>query len=141
MAEAFGVAASALTVVELLAAVIKMCTKYLKDVSNARDDIIRLQREATSLGYIAESVQRLLKVPQESRLATTEKLDLALKEGRIELEQLQLQLSPGKGKTVMRRFGLGALKWPFSSKDLEKRVQDLSRYTQTISTALQVDQT
>ncbi|KAH3955952.1 hypothetical protein HBI80_255840 [Parastagonospora nodorum] len=41
----------------------------------------------------------------------------------------------------MSRFGFRALKWPFTSKQVNKVVLNLERHEQTFSLALQVDQT
>jgi hypothetical protein len=41
----------------------------------------------------------------------------------------------------MSRFGFRALKWPFTSKQVDKVVLNLEGYEQTFSLALQVDQT
>lgn len=41
----------------------------------------------------------------------------------------------------MRRFGLRALKWPFSRMEMESVIANLERCEQTIMLGLQVDQT
>jgi hypothetical protein len=41
----------------------------------------------------------------------------------------------------LSRLSLRALKWPFKSKEVEKEIHDLEGYKQTMSLALQVDQT
>jgi hypothetical protein len=61
MAEAFGVAASALAAVELSAKVVKICAQCTKDVTNAIQDIQRLQMEVGSLGALARRVESISK--------------------------------------------------------------------------------
>ena len=41
----------------------------------------------------------------------------------------------------MSRFGLRALKWPFTSKQVEKILSSMQSFEQTFTLALQVDQT
>ncbi|KAI0129857.1 hypothetical protein BJ170DRAFT_578437 [Xylariales sp. AK1849] len=141
MAEVFGVAASALAVVELTAKTALICTQYIKHVSSAKRDVERLKEEVAKLGAVAMDVRQLLDKSPTHQLLTTEKLRIALSDSRSRLQQLQQELAPSKTKATMSRFGVRALKWPFKSKDTEKVVQDVARLEQMITLALQVDQT
>ena len=58
----------------------------------------------------------------------------------MQLEKLKRRLEPSNTRKAMSRLGVRALKWPFTSKEVEKIVADLERYKQTFSLALQVDQ-
>ena len=42
----------------------------------------------------------------------------------------------GEGESKMKRFGLRALKWPFLSKDIEKRLEVINDYKATFTLAL-----
>lgn len=141
MAKAFGVAASALAVTELAAKTAVRYTQYWQAVSRARADIERIQNEVSSLSVIAESVQKLIDEPQGAKLHTVQRLDAALLDGQVRLRKLLDDLAPSKTRSAMLRFGLRALKWPFTSKEIEKMVQELGQCGQTIQAALQVDQT
>ncbi|KAH8734444.1 hypothetical protein BGZ61DRAFT_490401 [Ilyonectria robusta] len=55
--------------------------------------------------------------------------------------QLEDKLDPSRARKAMRRFGLRALKWPFSRKEMESVIANLERCEQTIMVDLQVDQT
>ncbi|KAK8872266.1 WD40-repeat-containing domain protein [Apiospora arundinis] len=123
MAEVFGTAASALAVIELAAKVTERFVQYAEDVSNARDDIERIKREVTDLKNVTE-----------------EKLYTAVQGGEDELQKLDRDLAPGKRRKAMRRFGFRALKWPFRSKEVQKKIDIFRRCSQTISVALQVDE-
>ncbi|KAH8202717.1 hypothetical protein TruAng_003093 [Truncatella angustata] len=140
MAEAFGVAASALAVAELSAKIIKVCAQYTKDVTKAREDIERLKKEVNSLGDLANSVQDLLGKSQ-LKVTTIARMHPILSESQIRLKAIQAKLDPGKRKTAMRKLHIRALTWPFKSQDVEKNLQGLGRLTQAISLAIQVDQT
>jgi hypothetical protein len=140
-AEAFGLAASALAVVQLSAKIVKICAQHTKDVANARQDIQRLQREVGILGLVADSVRELTDDTSQHKLTTIEKVQSFLDEARTRLSELHTKLDPGQRKEDMWRVGLRAIKWPFSSKDAEKALADLARLTQAISLAISVDQT
>ncbi|KAK8036793.1 hypothetical protein PG994_015290 [Apiospora phragmitis] len=141
MAEVFGTAASALAVIELAVKITKLCAQYVEDVSNARDDIGRINTEVTNLKAVTESVRKLLDGPQGTKLRTSQNLYTALQDGQGELQRLEEDLTSRKSRKAMRRCGLRALKWPFRSEDVQKKVDILQRCSQTISLALQVDQT
>ena len=57
MAEALGLAASVIAVIDLSAKVAAQCSEYYANVKNARDDIGRLQRETQQLKATLEQVQ------------------------------------------------------------------------------------
>ena len=54
---------------------------------------------------------------------------------------MKVKLDPGKTRKTMSRFGVQALQWPFTSKQVDKIVSNLQGYKQTFSLALQVEQT
>jgi hypothetical protein len=141
MAELVGTIASALAVTELTGKVLLLCTRYLKEASNARQDIERVIEKLNNLKNVTADATLLLNSPQGSRLHTSQKLQSALQNGLKELKSLQDDLIPSKSRTVMRSFGVRALKWPFKSQDVEKKVEVLQGYAQMISMALQLDHT
>ncbi|KAI0014441.1 hypothetical protein F4779DRAFT_11125 [Xylariaceae sp. FL0662B] len=146
MAEILGVAASAMTVIELSAKIASLCLKYSKGVRHAKDDIDRVNKEVINLKRVSEEVQSLLDGPQGARLKASQRLHDALEEGQYQLQRLHHELAPneltpGKRRWWINRFELRALEWPLESKDVEKIVQDLARCMQTITMSLQVDQT
>lgn len=141
MAEAFGVAASALAVIELSAKVVKTCSQYTKDVANARRDIRRLRKEVQSFGAVAKSVQELSESTPRHKVTTLKKMQPILDEGQVRLAKLHAKLDPGKRDKFMSRVGLRAIRWPLSSKDVGKALADLARLMQAMSVAMSVDQT
>ncbi|KAI0804240.1 hypothetical protein GGR55DRAFT_659124 [Xylaria sp. FL0064] len=141
MAEVFGVAASALAVAELSAKIISQCLQYSRAVKHAKDDVERVTKEVRNWEAVMKEIKDLLDSPQGTRLRTSQKLCDALEGGRSRLEGLLDKLTPGKTRQTMTRFGFRALKWPFDSKEVERILQDLARYMQPITTALQLDQT
>ncbi|KAH8653035.1 vegetative incompatibility protein HET-E-1, partial [Ilyonectria robusta] len=137
--EALGVVASLLAVVQSSAKVASLCFYYCRDVRNAKDDIDRLQQEATNLKKASESVQLLLKGPNGAKLEASQELMVAAEDSLSQLRELERVLSPGTARKAMSRLGLRALKWPFQNKDAEKIAQGLGRCTHAISLGLQVD--
>lgn len=51
------------------------------------------------------------------------------------------QLDPGRARKAVKLLGVRALKWLFTSKEVEKIIVGLERHEQTFVLALQVDHT
>ncbi|KAI9776365.1 MAG: hypothetical protein M1839_000445, partial [Geoglossum umbratile] len=134
-------AASVIAVVDLSAKIASRCFQYSVAVKNAKEDIGSLQREVSRIGDVLEGAKKLLEGPKEIRLLTLQKLSDSLKGCSVQLEELNRRLEPSNTREAMSRLGVRALKWPFTSKEVEKIIADLERYKQTFSLALQVDQT
>jgi hypothetical protein len=139
--EVLGVVANVIAVVELSATVASYCIQYSRAVTHAKADIERLEAEVNSVTVLLKEVYQLLQRPGNTQLSTSQKLCNALKDCFLQLEQLNAKLEPGKKQRVMSRIGVRAFKWPFQSKEVAKIINNLDRYKQTFSQALQVDQT
>ena len=133
-------AASVIAVVDISAKIASLCFQYSVAVKNAKEDIGRLQRKVNDIKDVLGEVQQLLGRRDKTRLSAVNKLLDSLKKYFLQLEELKTQLEPGKTRRAMSRFGVRALKWPFTSKEVEKIVASLKRYEQTFSLALQVNQ-
>lgn len=138
-------AASVIAVVDKSAKVMSLCYQYSVEVKHAKGDIERLQQKVKDTKNVLEKLQQLLEKQDESQLPTTRTLPDSLQKCFQELTELeatlQAKLEPSGRRKAMQRFGLRALKWPFTSKDVERTVQNLEKYGHTFSLALQVDQT
>ncbi|KAG7402993.1 Kinesin light chain [Fusarium oxysporum f. sp. rapae] len=141
MAEAVGLAASAIAIIDLSAKVATLCFQYSTAVVNARADIIHLQSRLNDLDACLRGVHRILLGPNNQALAISRDLIDSLDGCKSELVQVQNRLDPGKARKTIRRLGLRALKWPFDGKEVSGIVANLERYKQTIILCLQVDQT
>ncbi|KAI8715206.1 hypothetical protein NCS52_01027800 [Fusarium sp. LHS14.1] len=141
MAEAVGLAASVIAIIDLSAKVVKLCSDYSTAVGNARADITCLQSQLNDLGEYLKEARRLLDDPNSQSLTTSRRLVDSLDGCTSELVQVQTRLDPGKARKTMRRFGLRALRWPFDSKEVNGIIANLERYNQTIMRCLQIDQT
>ena len=134
-------AANVTAIVNISANIASLCFQYSVAVKDTRKDIDRLQRTVTDIKNVLEEVKQLLDRQDKTRLSTTHKLSDSLKECREQLQGLEVQLERGKTRKAMHRFGVRALKWPFTNKQVEKTAASLEKYRQTFSLALQVDQT
>ncbi|KAH8652834.1 hypothetical protein BGZ61DRAFT_541845 [Ilyonectria robusta] len=139
MAEAVGLAASVIAIIDLSAKVAVLCLDYSTAVGNARADITRLRSRLYHLGTTLQGVRHLLDDPSSQALATSRRLVDSVDACTSELAQSQSRLDPGKARKAMRRFGIRALKWPFDSKEVSDIVSNLERYERTITLDLQID--
>ena len=139
--EGLGAAANVIAVVDLCAKVASFCYQYSLAVKDAKNDITRLQGEVKSLRDMLGEVQQLLDGPNSVELSASQKLLEALKDGFSQLKTLDERLNPGKVRKAMSRTGVRALKWPFESKEVDKVINGLEKCKQTVSLALQIDQT
>jgi hypothetical protein len=80
----------------------------------------------------------LLDGPHKARLSNTHDLFMSLEQCLRELGGLKSKLESSK---AISRFGVRALKWPFTSKQVEKIVSSLERHEHTFTLELQIDQT
>ncbi|KAF2810840.1 uncharacterized protein BDZ99DRAFT_441438 [Mytilinidion resinicola] len=134
-------AASVAAIIDISAKVASLCFQYSVAVKDAKKDIECLQRKVTDITGLVEKIKQLSDGRDKARLSNTHGLSDSLKGCLQMLKELKEKLEPGKGHKAMSRFGLRALKWPFTSKQVENIVSGLERYEQILALALQVDQT
>ena len=140
MAEAIGLAASVIAVIDLSAKVASRCSEYYANVKNARDDIERLQKEAQRLEATLGRVHSLCDGPNGVRLQDSQSLCEGVKDCQKQLVQLEKKLQPRTTDKLMSRYGKRALKWPLESKEVDGIMKTLGNCRDNISFSLQVDQ-
>lgn len=137
-------AASVIAVVDISAKVASLCFQYSVAAKDAKRDITRLQQKVTNIKSVLEELQQLVD-KQGSQLPSTHKLLESLKQCRQQLQDLEgklkTNLEPSGRRKAMSKLGFRALKWPLTSKEVEKAVQNLENYGNIFDHALQVDQT
>src|SRR6266480_534900 len=136
-------AASVIAAIQISGKVFDLCRTYYLEVRDAREDIKRLRDEVTILQDVLTNVADLAKAPGSAKLSILGQLnqpDGPLQQCGTELQGLATKLELGQGKDMMKQFGLRALKWPFSSKDIDKTIKAIERYKVTFSLALTADQ-
>jgi hypothetical protein len=134
-------AASVIAVVDMSAKIASLCFQYSMAVKDAKDDIERVQGRVGDITHVLEKIKQLLDSQDKTRLSTTDNLFSSLRRCLRELQDLKVKLEPGKGRKTMSRIGLRALKWPFTSKQVDKIVATLEGYKQTFMSALEIDHT
>jgi hypothetical protein len=134
-------AASVIAVIDLSAKISALCFQYIVAVKDAKNDIEHIQKKVSDIKHIVEGIKKLLDGPHKAQLSTTHGLFKSLEQYLQQLQQLKEQLEPRKTRKAMNRFGARALKWPFTSKQVENTLSSLAVYERSFTQALQVDQT
>ncbi|OQE12757.1 hypothetical protein PENFLA_c063G02943 [Penicillium flavigenum] len=134
-------AASVIAVVQVTGSLVKLCASYIQDVKDARDEIFIVQRAIRSFQDTLQELQRLLRTNDGKALPTTSQLVSTIADCLSDLQSLKARLDPGKGRKLMRKMGLRALKWPLKRAEVEGVTQNLERYKSSFVLSLQVDQT
>ena len=134
-------AAIIIAVIDVSAKIISLCFQYSTAVRNSRKDIECLQKKVSNIKDVFGQVKQLLDGQNKMQLLATHNLSDSLNECLRQLEELKTQLEPGKTRNAMTRFGFRALKWPFTSKEVEKYIASLESYEQIYTLALLAEQT
>ncbi|EOA87098.1 uncharacterized protein SETTUDRAFT_89541 [Exserohilum turcica Et28A] len=134
-------AASVIAVIDISAKIASLCVQYSMAVNDAKGDIERVRRKVSDINHVLKKIKQLLDSQDKTRLSATQGLLDSVEQCLNELKTLDMRLEPGKTRKTMSRFGLRALKWPFTSKQVDKIISSLEGYEQTFGLALQVDQT
>ncbi|KAE8387003.1 hypothetical protein BDV23DRAFT_132939 [Aspergillus alliaceus] len=134
-------AASVIAVIQLTGSLVKLCGGYIREVQNAREEILTLQRAITGLQDTLQDLQNNLQKNKAKALPTSSRLATVITTCLSELQALEARLNPGKGESLMRKIGLRALKWPLKRTEMEGLTQNLERYKSSFLLSLQVDQT
>jgi hypothetical protein len=138
----FSGAASVIAVVQISGQVFDLCRTYYLEVKEARKDIQLIRDEVISLQDVLTNVADLAEDPDSAKLPILSLLnqpDGPVQQCQKDLAGLVAKLEPGQGKSKMKQFGLRALKWPFSSKDVEKLLATIGRHKATFNLALTAD--
>lgn len=134
-------AASVVAVINISAKVATLCFQYSAAVKDAKEDIERLKKKVVDIKDVLEKWEQLLRRADKTRLPATHELKDSLNGCFGRLQELEIQLKPGRTRKAMSRLGGRALKWPFKSKEIEKIIATLEKHEQTFFLSLQVDQT
>lgn len=132
-------AASAIAVIELSAKIALICMQYSVAVKHAKADIERLRKEVDSVTNLLQDGETLIKAAN-NQLPIPTKLQPAFSDCLAQLSAVSDIMEPEKRQKIMSTIGVRALKWPFQSKAIETVIDNLERFKDTISLALQVDQ-
>lgn len=133
-------AASVIAVIEISGKISSLCWKYLSSVKDAKEDIKRLLDEVEALRQVLQQVHDLVERSGDTELPVSRSLSTTITQCLSNMKDLKKTLDPGKGRKSMSRFGIRALKWPLTTKYVNKTFETLQRYKTTFIMALNVDQ-
>ncbi|KAL4961614.1 WD40-repeat-containing domain protein [Aspergillus stella-maris] len=139
--DGLSLAASVIAVIQLTGSLVKLCGGYIQEVRNAPEEILTLQRAITGLQNILKDLHNNLQVNNANALPTSSRLPSDINACLSDLQALEAKLDAEQGKTLMRKMGLRALKWPLKRTEVEGLMQKLERYKSSFLLSLQVDQT
>lgn len=143
-------AASIIAFIQLASAVTNVTVKYYLQVKEARSDIRRLENEVNDLQSVLRKIVEVIDDDTEPAVAAQKLTALSLileKDGPLATCQRELstvaarleKADGGREKDSMRKFGIRALKWPFSSKEIQGTLEVLERCKGTFNLALSAD--
>src|SRR4051812_38033901 len=109
MAEAVGLAASVIAIIQFTAKVSSLCIKYYSGVKNAVNDIELLQHGVDGLSTTLKRVQQLLDSPNGGKLKASQDLHGAIADCHRQLAELVSKLEPGRTHKAISFVGIRAL--------------------------------
>ena len=127
--------ASIFAVVDLAAKSASICLEYGQNVKNAKTDILRLHKELINLEEVLQEANTCTSSFQPPNKALN-CIDACYKD----LSDLLAKLEPGKTKKLAAKIRLRELKWPFETKEIDRTIQRIAKYKETITLALQISQ-
>jgi hypothetical protein len=138
-------AASVIAVIQIAQQIFTICHTYYLEARDARRDIQLLSDEVASLKDVLTNLKDLGDTSTSAELSSLKLLNQPngpLDCCRTELEALIAKLEPGTrmGDIKMKQFGLKALKWPFSSRDVHKVIAVIERNKTFFNLAISSDQ-
>ena len=140
MAEALGVAGSVIAIVDVSAKITKLCSKYYKEVRDARESINNLQGRASQLKDTLERLDKLVNGKDGATLKTSKPLQDSLTSCLNRLQEVVTKLEMGQSQRSMRRFGRRAFEWPFKADQLKTIIGEIDSCQGTFNLALDVEQ-
>ncbi|KAH8703496.1 WD40-repeat-containing domain protein [Talaromyces proteolyticus] len=132
---------SVIALIQLTGSIVKLCGGYIQEVKDARAEIFTLQQAIATLQGIIQELHKFLQSNDRNSLPTSSQLASSITDCLSDLRALEARVDSGKGKKLMRKVGLRALKWPLKRAEVEGIIQSLERYKSSFLLSLQVDQT
>jgi hypothetical protein len=133
MAEALGLAASVIAVVDLFVKVGVLCSVYCADLKTALPDARYILSEADKFTATLKDVERLLAGPNGAKIESSQNVRRGVANCRLQLDDLAAKLEQGtRWKRIL---------WPLKKEAVADIVKKLERCRAAISLDLQVNQT
>jgi hypothetical protein len=133
MADALGLAASVITVVNLFIKVGVLCSVYCADLKTAPRDVRYILNEADRLTATLNDVERLLAGPNGARIEASQNVCRGVADCRRQLGDLAAKLEEGtRYKRIM---------WPLKKEEVTDIIKNLERCRAVISLDLHINHT
>jgi hypothetical protein len=132
MAEALGLAASVITVVDLFIKVGVLCSVYCASLKSAQREARYILNEADKFTATLKDVERLLAGPNGVKIEASQNVRRGIADCRLQLDNLAAKLEQGTNWK--------SLKWPLAKEEVAEIVKKLERCRAAISLDLQVNQ-
>ncbi|KAI5837756.1 hypothetical protein DFP73DRAFT_286085 [Morchella snyderi] len=143
MAEALGIAASVIAVIQLTTNVTKYCYKYISTVKTAPIQIEKMATELSALNILLQAIKTEITKGGGSphtrsyQVALTAEIEKIFPQYEQELRVLLLKFDK-RLSNVARRV-LSRFTWPIKAGDIEREIERLQRYKDLFQFALTVD--
>ncbi|PTB62058.1 hypothetical protein BBK36DRAFT_1186315 [Trichoderma citrinoviride] len=139
MADALGLFANIIAVVDLFIKIGVQCSIYCSGVKYAPRDIRQILNEADKTTATLEDLKRLLASPNGARLSSSQRILRSIGDARLQLQDLAVKLEgelrTGTGASLQR------LRWPLKKEQVAGIISQLQKCRASIALDLQVDQT
>ncbi|MCJ1467997.1 hypothetical protein MMC07_006623 [Pseudocyphellaria aurata] len=112
-----------------------LIVKYYRGVKDAKEEVESLQTEIDDFKKVLLGIQGSVQSSDPAKLSHFSSLATAIEGSSSEIEKINHLLDPSKGKRLMRRVGIRALKWPFTKKEVQEHIERLERLKSTLSLA------
>lgn len=123
---------------QLAGTMVKLCSSYIADVKDARQDILRLQQKAAASYDVLQTIAEVNGRPNRKPLNLSADELALINQCSDHLRALQEKLQPKIRHRAMSKFGVRALKWPLSKFVVDDEVKTMERYLTVLNAALQV---
>lgn len=129
---------TAIAISSLCAKVVSIIGKYYLDVQDAKRNVELLAHEVETFGHVVREIAELSDA--NPRLPVSTSLRSAINQALSDAQALHDKLDPGKTSKAMKRWGIRALTWPFTKKEVEEWVARFQRLTAMFNLPLTTDQ-
>jgi hypothetical protein len=133
-------ATSVLGVIQLAGCIATVCGGYILEVKDAREEILALQKSASSLKDTLQELKCLIENSDFPHISQSDVLKNDIKNCSSTLTALMKKLDMGRRHKAMRRLSFRSLTWPIKRPEMERIVADLERYKSSFAVSLLIDQ-
>lgn len=128
--EGLAAAGSVVAVLEIAVEITRLCSGYIHDVRHASQDIQRLLSKVSALSDVLKKLQETAQLKDSGAIIVQCVNDLG---------SIKEKLEPSKGRRAAKFVGIRALRWPFTSKEVEEKVRLVENYLLIFNTSLQLN--